>query len=586
MDDQKLTIEDFGKAVKTKYPQYSSLNDKELGMRILDKYPEYQTRIIPSQENIFTRVKEDLQQRGENVNNAFNKDQSFISKTLQLVGQGAGFVTDIVGEGIKSIGDVTGITKNIAKPIGTAILNTELGKLGIEAIGKGIDSYSRFKEANPETASNLEAVINIGSLLPVGKAGQVAGKAAIKTGEKVIDVTKTGLSTIKPAIQSAKNIATGISDVVRNTAKGVSNIPGRIATNVAERNAIKQTIRELPTEIAQRAVNNGVDIDDVKSLYNLPKQSKPEISKLVRAMDSFESGKSATNPLEVVGSPIVKRLKSLETEKNLVGKKLGEVANNLGKVTKPELITPVLSELQAVNGLNGLKVTNKGVLDFTDTVLASGLSNTEKKAVQKIFTEATKAGSGKSKHLLRQELFEILGGKKKSLTNLTSTEESAYEAIRKGLSNILDTKNFSYKSLNSQYAKLSEPISKINKLLRATNKDEDILNMSAGLLARRLTSNAMSNPDIRQLFRLLDSTGKSKGKSLLSVDALIDTYNTLEKYFPKVTGKTTLKGQVTGAIDSSFSVQGFVGDTIKNLAGKSDAVKKKAIKDILDEILK
>ena len=40
--------------------------------------------------------------------------------------------------------------------------------------------------------------------------------------------------------------------------------------------------------------------------------------------------------------------------------------------------------------------------------------------------------------------------------------------------------------------------------------DEDILDMSAGLLARRLTSNSASNPKIRLLLRQLDETATVK----------------------------------------------------------------------------
>ena len=224
MDTTKLTIEQLGDKVKAKYPQYANIDSKELGMRTLDKYPEYQTRIKPEQSGFFASIKEDLAKRGENVNDAFNRDQSFVSKTLQLIGQGAGFVGDIVGEGIKSVGrGISAITPDIiekpfvggAKKLGVGILNTSLGQAGLRAIEGGVESYNQFKQENPETARNLEAVVNIASLLPIGKGAQIAGKGAIKGGEVVGGVVKEGAEAVGNV---AKAGASKVGNVIKSTA--------------------------------------------------------------------------------------------------------------------------------------------------------------------------------------------------------------------------------------------------------------------------------------------------------------------------------------------------------------------------------
>jgi hypothetical protein len=65
---------------------------------------------------------------------------------------------------------------------------------------------------------------------------------------------------------------------------------------------------------------------------------------------------------------------------------------------------------------------------------------------------------------------------------------------------------------------------------------EDILDMQAGLLARRLTGNAQSNPQIRNILKMLDkATGKTGTKD--SVEALQDLYNIFDKYY-SIAGKT------------------------------------------------
>ncbi|MBP7061636.1 hypothetical protein KBA84_02265 [Patescibacteria group bacterium] len=78
---------------------------------------------------------------------------------------------------------------------------------------------------------------------------------------------------------------------------------------------------------------------------------------------------------------------------------------------------------------------------------------------------------------------------------------------------------------------------------------EDILDMKGGLLARRLTSNAVSNPQVRQLLRNLDKV--SGGKTTESVESMQDLYNILNKYY-NIAGKTGLQGQVTSALDTSI----------------------------------
>lgn len=603
MDTTKLTIEQLGEKVKAKYPQYADIDSKELGLRTLDKYPEYQQRIQPEQSGFVAGIKEDLAKRGENINEAFNKDQSFASKTLQLLGQGAGFVGDIVGEGVKAVGrGISAITPdviekpvvNTAKAVGVGILNTPLGQAGLKAIEGGMESYNQFKQANPETAGNLEAVVNIASLFPIGKGSQMAAKGAIRGGEVVGGVVKPVVATVgkgvdkaldiaKSAPETVRNVATGVKNVAGITRDYVANIPSRVATNVADVTAVRNEIKKLPSQVARQSVQDGVAIDDAKFLLKLPTQSKKELVKLVDVVKKFDAGDTRINPQEIVGKPMVKALGELKTKASNIGKELGDVADNLGVVTKPELETGVFARLQKVNGLEGLQIKN-GKLDFSNTNLASSLSKSDRQAIQEAYKNATKWGNGKKAHLFRQELFEVLGGKKKSGIVMTDTQDRAFQAIRTGLSDVLEAKNPTYKTLSNEYRKTIEPINALNKALKANGVDEDILEMSAGLLARKLTSNAASNPQIKQLLRNIDKALGGKSNKKLSIETLQNLYNVLERYYPSITGGTTLKAQVTGAIEGSPTVSGLVGETIKSTIGQSDAVRKNAIEKLLKEV--
>jgi len=118
---------------------------------------------------------------------------STASGVLQLVGKvGAATVSEAIGEAVSSGIDVAGdilsaITPDVIeepiKAFGVSALNTvlesDLGKAGIDAAKSGFDAWEGFKEENPEAAGNIEAVVDIGALIApakfvkVGKVGDI-----------------------------------------------------------------------------------------------------------------------------------------------------------------------------------------------------------------------------------------------------------------------------------------------------------------------------------------------------------------------------------------------------------------------------
>jgi exopolysaccharide biosynthesis predicted pyruvyltransferase EpsI len=114
---------------------------------------------------------------------------------------------------------------------------------------------------------------------------------------------------------------------------------------------------------------------------------------------------------------------------------------------------------------------------------------------------------------------------------------------------------------------------------------EDILDMQAGLLARRLTSLAKSNPEIKATLQAMDKATAVKGKTKVSIENLQDFYNVLDKYYD-IAAKTGYQGQTTTAIEKASGVKDFIAQTVSGIAGKTDAVKRKAIEDALMEALK
>lgn len=539
---------------------------------------------------IGTDIKSSISKRAGNIQEirkAEEAGQSGLRSGFQSFGQTLGGAGDIIGSVFK------GVVKAVLPQEAETAIKTGIQKVATPVVESDVVKrvITKYNSLDPALKRDIDASLGIasfGSEVVGGVAGAKALKQGLKTGVKAgvsatKKVTQFGGQVLKPAIGATKKVVGGVKDIAEITARGASKIPGRIATNVDEGRSVLQALKALPTKTAQTAVQSGIDISDVKFISQIPTSQKNAAKALFSATKKFTSGTSKTNPIELVGKPITDRINQLKSSVGKIGQKLGQASEKLGTVSNKELTPMILESLKKVPGLRGLKMNSKGILDFSDTNIASSLSLSDQKVIQKIFTTAVKSGTGKQKHLLRQELFEILGGKKKSLTNMTATQDQAFQAVRRGLSDVLDTKNSLYKSLNAEYAKTLQPLNDIERFLKLNKlagASDDILNMKAGLIARRLTSNAVSNPEIRNVLRMLDNVTKVPGKTSINVETLQDFFNILDKYYP-ITGKTTLQGQLTAGIEKARGLKDVLAQTAERVAGKTDAVKRKAFEDLI-----
>lgn len=506
-------------------------------------------------------------------------------------------------KGFEAIGKIgAGTIEAVTSPITAAaepVLRPTVGRAVEFAADKisDIPVVQKFADskAGDMTSRITENVANYNTI-----AGAVAGSKTLMRTPTVVENVATKMAN------TTDDLTSGITQKVQNMTEGARNlasplveeakrIPSRIKTNVANKRAMQESINQLPSKVAREAAQDGLDINDVKTLYNIPKSQSGSLKKLAKVTKEFAEGNTKTNPIEVVGRPIVNRLKELETQRVKVGSKLGEIADKLGTVTKEELVPTVFQRLKKIPGLEGLSIDDAGNLNFKNTVLATAETASDRKAIQSIFRDATKWGSGKNKHLLRQELFESLGGKKSASLKLTATQERAYNAIRQGLSDVLEGKSLGYKNLSNQYRKIIAPIKEMRKTMKMSketleslglSEDLDILDMSAGLLARRLTSLAPSNPQIRAILKAMDQATKKAGKTRLNVETLQDFYNILEKYYD-VAPKTGFQAQVRQGVEKAATGPiNYLADKVKGLAGETPAVRQQALEKILNEIFK
>lgn len=516
-------------------------------------------------------------------------ETSLESGLLQTGGAVAEAGLGTVGNVLTSTPVVKDVVKTVAGPISEGIKAfqgwlSNNPQFQSAVSNETSNAIADFLDKNPDIARNAEAVNNIANAVLTVKGGVQTAGTAKNVAEAGIDLTKQGVAKTKAGVQAVGEapVIQGVGTALSGIKESVKRIPSRMATNAAEKQAIEAEIASLPSKTAQTAVRDGIDIADVKELSSLPKT--PQVNKLIQTVKNYANGDKTVDPIEVVGEPMIKRVKSLDADRKIVGKQLGEASKEIGILTKPELENGVLTRLREVPGLENVQVKN-GTLDFKGTTLDNALSDADRTALQEAFTEATRWGDGEKAHMFRQTLFETLGGKKKSLTNITDTQERGYEAIRSGLSDVIETKSTKYKSLSNEYRKIVQPLSDLRKLMKNIdpNSTDDILNMSAGLLARRITSASASNPQIKQLLQALDNAGLKKGLTKESVTQLQDMYNILNKYYD-IAPKTGFQNLVKEGVGVSDTITGTVKEFAKDIAGKSNAVRQKALEDLLNSI--
>jgi hypothetical protein len=153
----------------------------------------------------------DIKKRGDNVMSQANRNQSVGEDFLQLAGQTAGAAGDIISNVAKTTYKALpdSIEKPItdtAKDIGVGILQTPIGQEAVTALQGGMEMYNDFKTKNPRAAANIEAVLNIGSIIPVTKGAQVAGKTAVATTKLVGEGLDLGFDATKKATSATGDL--------------------------------------------------------------------------------------------------------------------------------------------------------------------------------------------------------------------------------------------------------------------------------------------------------------------------------------------------------------------------------------------
>jgi len=260
-------------------------------------------------KGFFGRLGDDLKQRWENVGESSQLvdegKQGNVAFGAQVAGQIAGGVGDVIAEGLTSTFR-TVAPESVQQ--GVAATGEALGQN--KAVQGIFNKYEEFKKAHPVGAKNLEAGLNIGSLIPVGKgAGLTAGvleriapktaarltelgvisaeKAALRASERALqealEITRPALTTAErqaaisagrgEMAQGAVRLAASAKD--KAVAESVKDVVKLGASQVDNVNAIRQEIATVGAEVGTELAKHPAIFNEsqLKSVLNKAKEA-------------------------------------------------------------------------------------------------------------------------------------------------------------------------------------------------------------------------------------------------------------------------------------------------------------------------
>lgn len=455
----------------------------------------------------------------------------------------------------------------------------------------------KSKVLNPDLAAEAEAGVDT-----AGRDALQANRTAVQRAMGPSDIPEAAAPLAEQAgdasqVPFLENKGEKIGRYMRekfpNATKNVQGVIERRAPNISAQKAETAAYDALAPE-SQKAVRGGLLRRDVEAFTSANDKEKGILKDMVNAAEENTNNRGTTHPSDLVGKEMNRRISLLDQDRKTIGQALGEHVKGLktkdiGGIEQVQ--QDVIKRLNEVPGLEGIKTKvgegGKLELDFSDTAMSGSQTEGARKELQAIFDDM----NGKTPYQLhrqRQELFEALGGKKAAQLQLTETQEQGMDAVREGIADSLERISPDYKALNAEYRNIITPLKEMRKFYKGTEgAAEDVLDAKAGLLARRLTSNVASAPELRRILDEIGTQLAKRGHDVSDVDLnkLQDFYNALNRYYD-ISKDTTFEGLIksANANPTEFTPRGIAKKVI-DVAAKNTYITKDTQRAAIRELL-
>lgn len=276
----KMSLVDFGKTIKTKFPQYANIDDTELANKILDKHPEYADKVSdPVREAVIKQKAADTEGQGDNFFqglarpfvkagvtgaaaiqdawNLANGNMNAVSHTAEGYNvPGFGKVTpNKIGEDIKINKDAAGNESMSGGGFGAETLKTigtgaEIAPWLMGA-GEFTAAPKAFAAKGTLKALGREALVGAVGGATAGAGGELAKTTHEESGMDVAGRTlRGGLAggaiggALGVAVPAAIGAVKGLGGLARKGATAVSSAAERSAGQAADITAIRTAAQE------------------------------------------------------------------------------------------------------------------------------------------------------------------------------------------------------------------------------------------------------------------------------------------------------------------------------------------------------
>ena len=391
---------------------------------------------------IGARLEERIEKTGDIAQAQKEGLQGVLRSTFQRIGQGAGFVGDVVGEVVK------GGVKAVLPQSGEEALKRQVSKIGeIPAVQNMFARFEELKKTDPAKARDIDAALGLGTLAldvglapvssaalrgarqAVGAATRPVGRALAATGEKAASlsadiqgiVTGTGGETLRRAFMAGLKGGEDLSEFTKSLRGQLT--PEGLVQNV--RDSVVQVSTRKSQDFSKMIADIGGESVNTKGLKEQMERTLREFGidvfqgDLDFAASKFSTVRPAQTKLQIMYDEIVKlpetiSLRRLDTTRQAL-RNLKLAGDDNSARTANAIINDSIDKVRnvgkQVDGYeNALKRFSEDA-DFLDELEIS-LSTGNKKSVDTAFrrlTTSLKTNNEQRKRLLEQ-LDEATGG--------------------------------------------------------------------------------------------------------------------------------------------------------------------------------
>lgn len=444
--------------------------------------------------------------RGRNMGDIFNAtlrgEQSLDEGIIQTVGQGAGYIGDVVGAGVEKLGE--GLSYITPDPLENEVLN-QLGifmdqpmmRMAKRALEQGGEAWERFSAENPRAARNISAVTNIAG---VGVPTRIGGSTVSRMAR---EYEPSAARQARVDIESGGMPATNVTTApyrLEETPRGAPTV----ASEVGPLPEPVPTRRAIRNPAQQEAIKQGFDEGLIAMIREASFADRRNMLQSLDIMEQATGNKRFSmlnRTTDVAGQSVLKRYKAIREANTKAGRSIDRYARQNLKNQYVDFDQPVnnfLSELQDM----GIRQRNDLTLDFSgsDIKNLTGLENLVSRIVDRMASprDMTAYEVHTFKRFIDQQM--TYG---KSQEGLSGKIENAVKNLRRNLDNVLDENFQGYNTANTRYAETINAMNEFQDLMgRKIDFDSPSAPTAVGTKLRGLGSNIQSRG------RLLDSLGE------------------------------------------------------------------------------